>query len=210
MSECARRTAALAGTWEAWGARGELLTDEQWAAPTRCPGWDVAAVSAHASIFPQALAGPLPPLPVDPEVLDAPEVLRRFNRPGGVAHTAAESMAAAAVADAATHGRREILERFTVTGTGALGRLAGVDPRTLVPWPASGGALPLAEALRIVLMESVVHYLDVSHALGTDGLLPPDALRETVVLLAQIPPAVEFVEAATGRGAPAAVLPVLR
>jgi hypothetical protein len=58
-------------------------------------------------------------------------------------------------------------------------------------------------------MESVVHLLDVLHALGRAPEVPADGLRETVHLLAEVAEPVSFVEAATGRsvGSP---LPVLR
>jgi hypothetical protein len=68
--------------------------------------------------------------------------------------------------------------------------------------------MPLVEALRIVLLEATVHLLDVQRALDLPPDVPPEALRETSLLLAEIAPAVEFVEAATGRSA-RSPLPVL-
>ncbi|MGH3913552.1 MAG: maleylpyruvate isomerase N-terminal domain-containing protein, partial [Pseudonocardiaceae bacterium] len=38
------RVDALQETWQVWAELGGELTDEQWSRPTRCPGWDVAAV----------------------------------------------------------------------------------------------------------------------------------------------------------------------
>ncbi len=121
----------------------------------------------------------------------------------------AGAVADAAVADAAGTEREELVARFAVQGRRALDGLRVADPTTLVSWPASGGVVTLAEG-RIMLMESTVHLLDVHRALDLDlETIPPAALAETAGLLAQIAPAVEFIEAATGRAAESP-LPVLR
>jgi hypothetical protein len=78
-----------------------------------------------------------------------------------------------------------------------------------VPWPAAEATLPLQEALRIVLLEGTVHLLDVLHAVGDLAGAPANALRESAALLAEIAPAIEFIDAATGRS-PTSPLPVLR
>jgi len=65
------------------------------------------------------------------------------------------------------------------------------------------------EALRIVLMESVVHLLDVVNGLARAPEIPADALHETALLLAEVADPVRFIEAATGRS-PDSPLPVLR
>jgi hypothetical protein len=67
----------------------------------------------------------------------------------------------------------------------------------------------LVEALRIVVMETTVHLLDVQRALAYPPVVPPQALQDTVQLLAHLVPAVEFIEAATGRSTQSP-LPVLR
>ncbi len=114
-----------------------------------------------------------------------------------------------AVADASGAEREELVARFAVQGGRALDGLRVADPTTLVSWPASGGVVTLAEGLRIVLMESTVHLLDVHRALDLDlETIPLAALAETAGLLAEIAPAVEFIEAATGRAAESP-LPVL-
>jgi hypothetical protein len=60
-----------------------------------------------------------------------------------------------------------------------------------------------------VLLESVVHLLDVLRALGRGPTVDQGALREVAALLAEVAPPVEFIEAATGRS-PTNPLPVLR
>lgn len=204
------RLDALEQTWQLWAQVGDDMTDEQWSTGTRCGRWDVAALYAHHSAFPAALIAP-PPLPAGPvgEPVSAVEVLRRFNASGGVAETMAGAVADAAVAEAAQHGRRDLVDRFGVVGPRALHALRGVEATTLVPWPAADAVLTMAEALRIVVLEATVHLLDVQRALGLPPSVPAPALSGTVQVLAELCPAVEFVEAATGRS-PRSPLPVLR
>jgi uncharacterized protein (TIGR03083 family) len=203
---------AIAATWDGWIEVGRPLADERWRAPTRCPGWDVAAVYAHVSVFPTALAGPVPQVPADAgdiARMTAVDILRGFNQPGGVAETMADTVADAAVQDAATHTRDTVISRFSRDGREALARIRTADPATSIPWPGSRRLTTLAEALRIVLMESVVHLLDVLRALDLPPRIPDPALRGTVQLLSELASAVDFVEAATGRSA-TSPLPVLR
>lgn len=74
------RLDALEQTWQIWGELGRDVTEQQWSTPTRCPGWDVACVYAHASMFPLAMSAP-PSAPEEPvgKPLTAVEVLRRFS-----------------------------------------------------------------------------------------------------------------------------------
>ncbi len=203
------RLDALEQTWQVWGQLGRDLTEQQWSRPTRCPRWDVAGVYAHASVFPVAMSAP-PPVPEGPvgEPLTAVEVLRRFNAPGGAASTMARTVADAAVREAAELARAQLVDRFTVQGSRALQGLRKTEATMIVPWPASGGVMTLVEALRIVVMESTVHLLDVQRALDHSPAVPMQALQETVHLLAELAPAVELIEAATGRST-RSPLPVL-
>ena len=54
----ANRLEALDQTWQVWAELGRKMTEAQWSSPTRCPGWDVAALYAHHSGFPVALSAP--------------------------------------------------------------------------------------------------------------------------------------------------------
>ena len=45
------RLDALEQTWRVWAELGARLTEQQWSTASRCPGWDVAALYAHASAF---------------------------------------------------------------------------------------------------------------------------------------------------------------
>lgn len=97
----------------------------------------------------------------------------------------------------------------SVHGPRALQRLRQAEATTVVPWPLSGAVITLVEALRIVLMEATVHLLDLQRALGHPPVVPTPALQDTVQLLAELAPAVELIEAATGRSTHSP-LPVLR
>lgn len=204
------RLEALEQIWWVWAELGEGLTEEQWSVATRCPGWDVAALYAHHSVFPLAMSAPLPPGdgPVG-EPLTAVEILKRFNAPDGVAHSMAKTVADTAVWEATAHTRRDLVGRFIAYGPRALRGLRQAKATVVVPWPASSGVITLVEALRIVLLEATVHLLDVQRALGHPPVVPTSALQDTVQLLAELVPAVEFMEAATGRLA-RSPLPVLR
>jgi uncharacterized protein (TIGR03083 family) len=204
-----RRLDALEQIWQVWAQLGDSLTEEQWSAATRCPGWDVAAVYAHYSAFPLNLST-LPPPSDSPigEPVTAVEILRRFNAPDGVAHTMAGTVADGAVTDAAAHTRRELADRFRVHGPRALNRLRHTKATAAGPWPHSGAVITPVEALRIVLLEATVHLLDIQRALDHPPAVPKRALQDTVQLLAELAPAVELIEAATGRS-PHSPLPVM-
>lgn len=202
------RVDAIAATWQVWATVGASLTDAQWNAPTRCAGWNVAAVFAHCAGMPRDLAGPVPERTDDAEPVTAAEILRRFNAPDGVAHVGAQAVAEHGVAEAAATSTVELVTRFAEQGPLAIAALRAADPDLVLPW-GTGGSVPLREGLRIVLMESCVHLLDVLRALELAQEVPAAALRETSVLLAEVAPPVEFIEAATGR-AKDSPLPVLR
>jgi uncharacterized protein (TIGR03083 family) len=204
------RLDTLEQTWQVWAELGKHLTNEQWSTATRCPGWDVAALYAHCSVWPLAM-NTSPPVVGGPvgELLTAADITKRFNAPGGLTHSMAATVLDGAVADAAAHSRSELLDRFIVHGPRALQMLRQVEATVVVPWPVSGDLITLVEALRIVVLETTVHLLDVQRALGQPPVVPAQALQDTVQLLAQLVPAVEFIEAATGRSTHSP-LPVLR
>jgi len=183
------------------------LTDEQWLLPSRCLGWDVAAVYAHHSALVRDGDAPFPLSDAAGEPMTAAEVLRRFNAPDGLAYTVAESVADLAVSDAARHTRTELVDRFSVHGPAVVQRLRHANRALIVQWGPA--VLTVVETLRIVLLEATVHLLDVQRALGHPPAVPPLALHDTAQFLAEIAPAVEFIEAATGRSVHSP-LPVLR
>jgi uncharacterized protein (TIGR03083 family) len=203
------RIDALAAVWERWAEVGANLSDEQWSTSTRCTGWDVAALYAHVGMFPRAIVEPPPVDDVGGEPVTAVEILRGFNAPGGVAHQMADQIADSVVSLAAELARPTLVALFSDDGPRAIAALRGQAADARLPWPGVEAMTTWVEALRIVLMESVVHVLDVLDALGRRPDVPAAGLRETAHLLAELADPVEFIEGATGRSA-TAPLPVLR
>ena len=206
----ADRVANLGQVWQVWARLGLGFRQQQWSTPTRCPGWDLAALYAHHSRFPLALTAlPAAAPKSGGEVLTAVEILRRFNAPGGAASRLAGAVAEQAVTDARQHDHAELVDRFGVQAPRAIEALRAAQPHLAVPWPAADGYVRLVEALRIALLEATVHLLDVYHALGRPPAVPEPALFGTAALLAEVAPAVELIEAATGR-VTSSPLPVVR
>lgn len=210
-SSYSTRIDALAATWEQWAGTGQGLPADQWASRSRCGGWDVACLFAHVSQFPLALSGGPPPAAslTQGRALTAAELLAQFNQPGGAAHSFAEPVADQARQEASRVSTDELVSRFRSPAAAAVANLRGADPKLVVPWPAAEGGITLEEGLRIVILESVVHLLDVLRALGREPELDSTALRETAVLLAEMASPVEFIEAATGRRG-TSIFPLLR
>jgi uncharacterized protein (TIGR03083 family) len=201
------RLGALARTWRVWASTGAALSDAQWRQPTRCGRWDVRALYAHHSVFPAALAAlPQAAAPTARPVA-ASDVLRAFNARDGVAVVKADVIAGHAVSQAAGNPAEVLVDRFGAGGPAAVEALRAADPAAPVPWATF--AVTLNEVLRIAVMEASVHLLDLQRALGQPPEVPADALALTVRLLADVAPAVEFIEAATGR-VQALPLPVIR
>jgi uncharacterized protein (TIGR03083 family) len=204
-------TDVLAQAWSWWAdTLGAIEHDEgSWRRPTRLEGWDVAALAAHHSFLVQGL-GVLAANAVDgpPAVESAEAMLRRFNQPSGAAVTAAgmvADMARQAAAGISAAAQVAVFRDFAPSAVAAV-RAAG----PIVIEYFGHGQFPLAEAARIAILEAVVHGQDLCAALDVDPTsLPGEAVTATVTLLASIPGPLEFIEAATGRGA-TPILPVIR
>ena len=201
-----QRIDALEAVWAQWAAVGAGLTDADWSTPSRCAGWDVAALFAHVGVFPHAVLDP--PQADDGDPVTAADILRGFNAPSGVASTMADQVAEHAVALAAQVGRPGLVAFFAEGGPRGIAALRDRPADGRVPWPSSGAVTTWAEAARIALLEAVVHLLDVIDALGRAPDLPAEALRDTAHLLVDLADPVAFVEGATGRAV--SPLPVLR
>lgn len=207
MRSYAARVDALEQTWSEWARIGSELTEPDWRRPTRCAPWQVAQLYAHHSSFPVVLASPTT-TDQSATPINAADVLRRFNAPGGEAHTMAPAVAERAATVSAEHPPAELVERFTSTGPRAIATLRSADPAQPMPWVDN--VVTLAEAVRIAVLEATVHLLDLERALDRTPTVPDIALRETARLLAEIAPAIEFIESATGRAPAMPPLPVIR
>ncbi|BBY84143.1 hypothetical protein MPUL_53010 [Mycolicibacterium pulveris] len=145
---------------------------------------------------------------VDPPaaVTDAAILLRRFNEPGGAAHTHAGSLAEQAVSDAAELTPEAAARRFAESAETLRETTAPAD--TVIAYPFVGSTT-LAVIAETALTEATVHLLDLAAAVG--GVEPsPQALAATRDLLIAVPDPTAAVEVLAGRAAPDAAVPAIR
>jgi uncharacterized protein (TIGR03083 family) len=209
MDSRSERCATLAATWSWWG---DTLTDLElaaWTRPTRLPGWDVAALAAHASLLVRSLQYLVAhPVDAEPTVHSSRELLTRFNEPGGLATTFASQVAEAARQQAASLPREDLVALFTVTAPEVVAAINAAGP--IVVDYFGTARVPVEVPLSIATLEGVVHGLDLCASCDVSpASIPPSSMDHTVQLLASMAPPVAFIEAATGRRG-ADVLPVLR
>lgn len=201
---------ALGQAWRAWAHLGAALDEEQWQCPTRLDGWQVRHVFAHCAPAP----GMLRTLPEGergtPDFTDAESLLAHLQRPGGIAHQRAGDIRQEAITSADGQAHAELVAQFDVVAPDVLAELRTRDLTRHIDYGGLG-TVPIAEALRIALMEAVVHYLDMADALDLEvpGPLAGLPVRDTATLLAGTADPVGFIELAAGRGS-AEVFPVLR
>jgi uncharacterized protein (TIGR03083 family) len=198
----------LAPTWERWAEIGTGLGEKEWTAPSRLPDWDVRALFGHHGQFPLALLilanstmdGP-------PTWAKASDVLASFNQPGGLAETAAPAVQGSAIAQGLATTTDDLVAQFAEQGPESIAA-ARASGEHLVDY-FGHGAVWLASAVKIMVVEAVVHGLDVVRALDIEPAFPAEAVALTRDILAAVAPPIDFIEAATGRS-DVQVLPVLR
>lgn len=204
-AEAARRV--LADAWQRWAERCAELTAEEWSTPTRCEGWDVAALLAHVCPEPamfDRLAGAVIDGPA--AVTDAATLLRRFNEPDGAANTNAGSLAQQAISGARALTPQTAARRFTESAR--VLRATPMPAETTIAYPFVGSTT-LAVVAETAVMEATVHMLDLADAVG--GIEPSaEALSATRDLLICVPDASLAVEVLAGRAIPAKVIPAIR
>jgi uncharacterized protein (TIGR03083 family) len=197
----------LADAWERWAGRCGELTEAQWSSPTRCSGWDVRALVAHVCPDP-AMFEALDDAIIDgaAAVTDAAVMLRRFNEPGGVAHTEADNLADRAVIDARQLTQVAAVDRFAECAS--IVRTTPRSDQTVISYPFVG-SVTFAVITEVALMEATVHLLDLADAVG--GVEPsPEALAITRDLLVRVPDPTAVVEVLAGRADPGAAVPAIR
>ncbi|MFB6889873.1 maleylpyruvate isomerase N-terminal domain-containing protein [Kitasatospora sp. NPDC056327] len=198
----------LTGLWASWAERGAAFDEERWGRATRLDGWTVRELYAHVAASPELFARLRDAVVDGPAAVDrGSAVLRSYNRPGGVAHTAAGLIADGARESAAALGPRALVARFAEDGARVLEWLGEVPPQTAIGHPLLG-TVTLGALTEVAVMEATVHLLDLTAAVGGP---PPtaEALEATRLLLAEVADPVEFIEAAAGRTRDP-VLPVIR
>ncbi|HEX2215070.1 MAG TPA: maleylpyruvate isomerase N-terminal domain-containing protein [Mycobacterium sp.] len=197
----------LADAWDRWARRCAGLTADEWSTPTRCAGWDVAALLAHACPDPtmfDRLAEAVTDGPA--AVTDAAILLRRFNEPDGAAHTSADALAEQAVADAQALTAETAAHRFAESAR--ILRATPMPHDTVIAYPFVGSTT-LAVIAETALTEATVHMLDFADAVG--GVEPsPEALEATRDLLIAVPDPRAAIEVLAGRAAPEVAVPAIR
>jgi hypothetical protein len=139
-------------------------------------------------------------------VTDAAEMLRRFNAPGGIAHTSADTIAERAHTEATTLTPHDAVTRFTESAE--ILRATPMSKETVISYPVVG-TTTLAVVTEVALMEATVHLLDLADAVG--GVHPSEqALAATRDLLIAIPDPIAAIEVLAGRADAAAALPAIR
>lgn len=209
MDAFSERCGVLDEAWQWWARTLPQLEAAAWTWETRLPGWDVAALVAHASLLVRGL-GFLSSQPVDaaPALRSAQEMLKEFNAAGGVATTLADGVAEMARRQAASMSPDELVALFTVTAPEVVAAIEAAGPITIDYF--GNGTFPMVEAMSIAVLEAVVHGLDLCAAIDASTASIPEApMQHTVQLLARMAEAAPFVEVATGRST-TPVLPVLR
>ena len=96
-------------------------------------------------------------------VTEAAEMLRRFNAPGGIAHTSADDIAERATSDATTLTPDDAVTHFTECAQ--ILRATPTSKETVISYPVVG-TTTLAVVAEVALMEATVHLLDLAHAVG--------------------------------------------
>ncbi|MFD8703352.1 maleylpyruvate isomerase N-terminal domain-containing protein [Kitasatospora sp. NPDC059648] len=198
----------LAEVWASWAERGAALGAEDWDRPTRLSEWTVRDLYAHVAPAPEQFAGLREAVVEGPAVLTGgAEILRTFNRPGGIADTAAGQIADMAKETAKATEPAVLIARFGTEGPAALAGIADLPPETVVAHQLLG-KVTVGALGEVALMEATVHLLDLIAAVG--GPAPAEeALHFTRGLLAEAADPVAFIEAAAGRSSEP-VLPVIR
>jgi uncharacterized protein (TIGR03083 family) len=197
----------LADAWERWARRCAELTPQQWSTATRCRPWNVRELVAHLcpdrSMF-DLLTAATTDQPA--AVTDAAELLRRFNAPGGVAHTSADDIAERAHAEATTLTPDDAVSRFT--DCAEILCATPMSREKVITYPVVG-TTTLAVVAEVALMEATVHLLDLADAVG--GVQPSEqALAATRDLLIAIPDPIAAIEVLAGRADPSIAVPAIR
>jgi hypothetical protein len=139
-------------------------------------------------------------------VTDAADMLRRFNAPGGIAHTSADRIAERATADAAALTPDEAVKRFTACAE--ILRATPMSKNAVISYPVVD-TTTLAVVAEVALIEATVHLLDMDDAVG--GVQPSQqALAATRDLLIAVPDPIAAIEVLAGRVDPSTAMPAIR
>lgn len=137
------------------------LTPDQWAAPSRCPGWSVADVVLHLAQSDEvALASARGTTP-----LVAPDSGWDLS-PMHAGTATIDDVVAAAVDAQRGAPPEQLLERWSRAAGELVATLAATDPKRSLPWVV--GELPARTLATTRLTECWVHTGDVAEAVGRE------------------------------------------
>jgi uncharacterized protein (TIGR03083 family) len=155
-SSAAGLTGQLTEVWDAMGALGRSLSEEEWTLPTACPGWPVAAQYAHVIGTESALLQrPNPPVnPGTPAYVH--NDIGRFNEKW--------------VAALAPLAQTDVLERFAEVTASREEELAGMSEADFdrASWTPIGQA-DYRRFMQIRVFDCWIHEQDVRDATGRPG-----------------------------------------
>jgi len=157
---------ALAAEHDAFGALLSGLGDDDWRAPTRCAGWDVADVVVHVSQSDELAVASLTGR------LDA--VVGAFRASGSV-----DDAADAMVREAQGLPPAQIRERWLARSTELRRMIVADDDRRRVPWVVGDLSVRTLAATRVA--EAWIHGGDIADALDID-VAPTERLRHVARL----------------------------
>jgi uncharacterized protein (TIGR03083 family) len=191
-------TLALADLWDVWAAIGSSLKPEQWTLATRCEDWDVQALFAHVSAGIGGLLSLLNERKVDsaPDLVRATDIIRVVKPSPEVAQKLALRVSAMAIEDARSQTPAALVERLASGREVCL--LAQQHLGDVADYFGRGNAT-IAGSVDLRVVEAAVHLLDLQASLGMPADLPESAVAVTMEFLVGLVPAVDFIEAATGR-----------
>jgi uncharacterized protein (TIGR03083 family) len=191
-------TLALADLWDAWAEIGSNLKPEQWTLATRCEDWDVQALFAHVSAGVGGLLSLLNERKVDsvPDLVRATDIIRMVKPSPEVAQKLAVRVSAMAIEDARSQTPASLIERLASGREVCL--LAQQHLGDVADYFGRGNAT-IAGSVDLRVVEAAVHLLDLQASLGMPADLPESGAAVTMEFLVGLVPAVDFIEAATGR-----------
>ena len=191
-------TLALADLWDSWAEIGSNLKPEQWKLPTRCEDWDVQALFAHVSAGVGGLLTLLNERNVDsaPDLVRATDIIRALKPSQEVAQKLAVRVSAMAIEDSRSQDPASLVDRLRSGREVCI--LAQQHLHDVVDYFGRGNAT-VAGSVDLRIVEAAVHLLDLQASLGVPADLPESGRSVTMEFLVGLLPAVDFIEAATGR-----------
>lgn len=146
------------------------LTEDEWNAPTSCPGWSVADVVAHLIDMEKLGAGePQPQIDVDWSTL--PHIKNAVGRVTEIGVIARRGKTSGELLDE----YRSVMQRRGV-------QLESVTGNVKSPF---GGEIPIERSLSMRILDTWVHEQDIRDAVGQPGGMTSSAARVTGYLLLQ-------------------------